>query len=214
MSEATTSTAPTSTTAMTSSAQADVPGLPFYEKSRLHLRDLLRKQQALQRNLANLEETIYRKETEYLEDTPSGNIILGFDGFVKGASVLGGGTAGRRGVEGDRSRGRGVDGVRLFSRSSVSYRPGGDGVVRSQTLYMYFRISTDPIGLNVGFTTGYGCLDARKLGSYAGLDVRRKGNGGWWKWECDAYECDCEGECVGYWSGKQEEESGWWWRGG
>lgn len=125
-------------------AQADVPGLPFYEKSRLHLRDLLRKQQALQRNLANLEETIYRKETEYLEDTPAGNIILGFDGFVKGASVLGGG-GGRRGVDGDRrgdSR-RGIDGVRLFSRSSVSYRPGGESVVSAiscqwQRGLMYF----------------------------------------------------------------------------
>lgn len=128
-SSATAQNLPTTTTTTSSSTQADVPGLPFYEKSRLHLRDLLRKQQALQRNLANLEETIYRKETEYLEDTPSGNIILGFDGFVKGASVLGGGgAAGRRGGEGDRGR-RGVDGVRLFSRSSVSYRAGGEGVV-------------------------------------------------------------------------------------
>lgn len=148
----------------------DVPGLPFYEKSRLHLRDLLRKQQTLQRNLANLEDTIYRKETEYLEDTPSGNIILGFDGFVKGA-VLGGGGGRRGGVEGDRSRAgdgraRGIDGVRLFSRSSVSFRPVVEGVVSNLLLStLRFRYTASELTNSTcvvsGFTARYWGLYAR-----------------------------------------------------
>lgn len=75
----------------------------------------MRKQQQLQRTLAHQEESIYKKETEYLEDTPQGNIILGFENYTKGSAL--GGAGGRRG-----GGGRGVsDGNRVFSRSSVSW---------------------------------------------------------------------------------------------
>ena len=101
---------------LTTNSATDVPGLPFYEKSRAHLRDLVRKQQQLQRTLANQEETIYKKETDYLEETPQGNIILGFENYTKGGNALAGG---RRGGQ------RIVEANRVFSRSSVSFAPGG-----------------------------------------------------------------------------------------
>lgn len=97
-------------------ANGDVPGQPYYEKTRRHLQELLRKKALISNNLANLEEQIYKKETEYLEETPSGNIITGFENYTKGTNTgLGG-----------RKRGNVVDGNRVFSRSSVSF--GGNGV--------------------------------------------------------------------------------------
>ena len=93
----------------------DIPGQPFYEKSRAHLKDLIRRKALLERNLANQEDAIFKKETEYLEDTPQGNIITGFEGYVKGSSQ----GAQRRGMQ------RVVESNRVFSRSSVSFQPGG-----------------------------------------------------------------------------------------
>src|SRR5205807_1245293 len=59
-----------------------------------------------------------KKETEYLEETPSGNIITGFESYTKGTTGgIGGGAAGGR-----SRRGGGVsEGNRVFSRSSVSF---------------------------------------------------------------------------------------------
>ncbi|KAE8441346.1 hypothetical protein EG329_005495 [Mollisiaceae sp. DMI_Dod_QoI] len=38
----------------------------------------------LERSLALQEETIYKRETDYLEETPGGNIITGFESYTKG----------------------------------------------------------------------------------------------------------------------------------
>jgi len=60
-----------------------------------------------------LDDAIYKKETEYLEDTSYGNILIGFDNYIKGSSstALGGGR-----------RKAGVDDTnRVFSRSSIRY---------------------------------------------------------------------------------------------
>jgi hypothetical protein len=102
--------------ATTGAPNGDIPGQPFYDKSRAHLKDLIRRKQALERNLANQEESIYKKETDYLEDTPHGNIITGFENYTKG----GGAQAGQR-----RGMQRAVESNRVFSRSSVSFGPGG-----------------------------------------------------------------------------------------
>lgn len=59
------------------------------------------------------EETIYQKETDYLESTPHGNIITGFDNYTKGTT----GAAAQR-----RKTGL-TDANRVFSRSSISYNP-------------------------------------------------------------------------------------------
>jgi chromatin modification-related protein EAF6 len=90
----------------------DIPGQPFYDKTRQHLKELLHKRRALERSLAQLEDNIFKKETEYLEETPSGNIITGFEAYTKGTGTAGGGARRRGGVS---------EGNRVFSRSSVSF---------------------------------------------------------------------------------------------
>ena len=70
------------------------------------------------------EETIVTKESDYLEATPSGNIVLGFDNYVKGANTA----AAQR-----RKTGL-ADQNRVFSRSSVSYNPAA-AAVRSFSLF-------------------------------------------------------------------------------
>jgi chromatin modification-related protein EAF6 len=60
---------------------------------------------------AATEDHILVKETEYLESTPSGNIITGFDNYTKGTTAA----AAQR-----RKTGL-ADQNRVFSRSSVSY---------------------------------------------------------------------------------------------
>lgn len=70
-----------------------------------------------------MEEGIVQKESAYLENTPSGNIITGFDNYMKGIS----GAAAQRRKTGP------MDQNRVFSRSSISYRPTV-GVCYSLTL--------------------------------------------------------------------------------
>jgi len=57
------------------------------------------------------EDSIYQKETEYLETTPAGNIVVGFDNYTKGS---GNAAAARRKTGLTETN-------RVFSRSSVSY---------------------------------------------------------------------------------------------
>ena len=57
------------------------------------------------------EQSIFQKETEYLENTPLGNIITGFDGYIKGGTS----------AAAQRKRTGLIDQNRVFSRSSISY---------------------------------------------------------------------------------------------
>ncbi|TAQ86530.1 hypothetical protein B7494_g5154 [Chlorociboria aeruginascens] len=70
----------------TNGTNGDVPGQPFYEKARVHLTKLLEKKRVLERTLAQQEDLIYKRETDYLEETPTGNIIIGFENYTKGGS--------------------------------------------------------------------------------------------------------------------------------
>ncbi len=97
-----------------STTGADVPGQPFYDKTRAHLKRLLTQRQLLEDQLRKQEDQILKKETDYLGDTPQGNIITGFEGYTKGSSV----------VPGQRRRGNVVEASRVFSRSSVSFNGG------------------------------------------------------------------------------------------
>jgi len=102
---------PTASTA----ANADQPGRPYYESLRNALRQTLDKKKKLDDALSKIEDDIFKNEGAYLEETAaSGNIVRGFDGWVKGVAV------GGRGGD-DRRRGRVRDEDRIFSRSSVSW---------------------------------------------------------------------------------------------
>ncbi|KAL9623958.1 MAG: hypothetical protein Q9160_001711 [Pyrenula sp. 1 TL-2023] len=106
----------------------DAPrGLPYYEKLRRDLRESITKKRLLDRNLNNIEESIYSLETKYLEETGgAGNIIKGFDNYIKGATVsTGGATAAAGTISGSALGGAGRrktlvnDQDRVFSRSST-----------------------------------------------------------------------------------------------
>jgi chromatin modification-related protein EAF6 len=66
----------------------------------------------------NLEDQILKHETTYLEETSAGNIIKGFDSYIKGTTAAttagGAGTATRR-------KAPVSDTDRIFSRSSASF---------------------------------------------------------------------------------------------
>lgn len=93
-------------------------GLPYYDETRRKLKELLEQKKRLERILALTEDDIYRKETEYLDETPQGNIINGFDGYAKGTGV---GGVGRGAGTGRKSAAvGGTD--RPFSGSSHSWK--------------------------------------------------------------------------------------------
>ncbi|KAI6797959.1 hypothetical protein KC361_g3581 [Hortaea werneckii] len=102
-------------------ANSDQPGRPYYESLRATLRQTLDKKRKLDEQLAAIEDQIFKTEGAYLEETAnSGNIIKGFDGWVKGVQV------GQKAVD-DRRRGRFKEDERLFSRSSVSWVKAQEG---------------------------------------------------------------------------------------
>ena len=107
---------PSTSNSTTATSTADQPGRPYYESLRANLRQTLDKKRKLDESLAALEDQIFKVEGAYLEETAaSGNIVRGFDGWVKGVQV------GGRGAVDDRRRGRVRDEDRVFSRSSVGF---------------------------------------------------------------------------------------------
>ncbi|KIW32955.1 uncharacterized protein PV07_04465 [Cladophialophora immunda] len=127
---------PGSGSAAKPTASSDRPGLPYYEKLRRDLRDTLQKKRLLDRNLAVIEDQIYRQETAYLEETAiAGNIVKGFDNYIKASAVSAaansaGGTVSGSAVGGGLGAGRRKavvnDTDRVFSKSSVSYMRDSD----------------------------------------------------------------------------------------
>lgn len=73
---------------------------------------------------AQVEDGIAQKESTYLESTPGGNIITGFDSYMKTTS----GAAAQRRKTGP------LDQNRVFSRSSISYRPNNNNIVSNAAL--------------------------------------------------------------------------------
>lgn len=61
---------------------------------------------------AAIEDTIYTKETEYLESTPNGNVLMGFEPLIKGGATA---------AAAQRRKVAPLELHRVFSRSSISY---------------------------------------------------------------------------------------------
>jgi len=88
-------------------------GMPYHDKVTQDLKAMLQKKRMLERTIAQLEDNIYKKETEYLEETPYGNILTGFDNYIKGSSNAAPGGGRRRAGISETDR--------VFSRSSIRY---------------------------------------------------------------------------------------------
>lgn len=101
-----------------SATVTDQPGRPYYESLRNTLKSTLAKKRQLDEQLQALEDNIYKMESSYLEETNgAGNIVRGFDGWVKGV-VVGGD---KKSVDDRKARVRVRDEDRIFSRSSMSW---------------------------------------------------------------------------------------------
>ncbi|CAI7607120.1 unnamed protein product [Penicillium discolor] len=156
---------PTSTTtgaaAPTAGATAGAPnapadqnaasrGLPYYEKLRRELRDTLQKKRLMDKSMAQLEDQIFRFEQSYLEETTAGNIIKGFDNYIKGSasgSSLGAAGLGLGGsMAGSRRKAQVTESDRVFSRSSASYMLDSPGPSSVQTTPSHAATPTSTTG--------------------------------------------------------------------
>ncbi|KAL0098143.1 histone acetyltransferase subunit NuA4-domain-containing protein [Phycomyces blakesleeanus] len=80
-----------------------------YEEAKLELQSLLARKKQVDTNLINLEDSIYRFEGSYLEDTQhNGNIIRGFEGYLSSRP--------------DKRKPKFTELDRLFSLSSSTYQ--------------------------------------------------------------------------------------------
>ncbi|KAI8965947.1 NuA4-domain-containing protein [Daldinia sp. FL1419] len=85
-------------------------GLSEYTKQRQNLKELLGKRKQQERQLAQLEQSIVDLEAKYLSNTRFGNIVKGFDNYIKGTSSAA-----------QRKQGELKDEDYIWSRSSISY---------------------------------------------------------------------------------------------
>lgn len=78
-----------------------------YEKMKKELKESLMKKRNIDKNLAMVEEQIYMLESAYIEEAQNGNIVKGFDNYMKSNQNK------RKAVITDQDR--------IFSMSSAAY---------------------------------------------------------------------------------------------
>ncbi|KAI2467740.1 NuA4-domain-containing protein [Annulohypoxylon bovei var. microspora] len=84
--------------------------LAEYNKQRQNLKELLTKRKQQDRQLAHLEQNIVDLEAKYLSNTRIGNIVKGFDNYIKGTSSAA-----------QRKQGELKEEDYIWSRSSISH---------------------------------------------------------------------------------------------
>ncbi|KAJ5396589.1 hypothetical protein N7509_004702 [Penicillium cosmopolitanum] len=130
---------------------ANSRGLPYYEKLRRDLRDTISKKRLMDKSMSQLEDQIFRFEQSYLEETTAGNIIKGFDNYIKGSAS--GSSLGASGLSlgsgaGGRRKAQVTESDRVFSRSSASYMVDSPGPASVQTTPSHAATPTSTPGPN------------------------------------------------------------------
>ncbi|PHH64188.1 hypothetical protein CDD81_4935 [Ophiocordyceps australis] len=115
-----------------------------YKKAQARVRELVERRRQQERRLAQIEETIALKETQYLESTPAGNIITGFDNYMKGAS----------GAAAQRRKTGSLEQNRVFTRSSISYKPNSGDSTPGSTPASHTPTPTTASFKDTGSVTG------------------------------------------------------------
>ncbi|KAJ5153385.1 uncharacterized protein N7482_009863 [Penicillium canariense] len=157
-------------------------GLPYYEKLRRELRDTIQKKRLMDKSMAQLEDQIFRFEQTYLEETTAGNIIKGFDNYIKGSSS--GSSLGASGLSlgsglGGRRKAQVTESDRVFSRSSASYMMDSPGPSSAQTTPSHAATPTSTAGGNAPSNKSNGGESgtASKAGGSSSKNKKKVGGG-------------------------------------
>ena len=93
-------------------AAAPPPTIAYYDQIRRELREMISRKKSIDRSLSSIEDQIYKFEGSYLLETrENGNIVKGFDGYLKGQYARGTG----------RRNDLNMDADRIFTQSSGTY---------------------------------------------------------------------------------------------
>ncbi|KAH1486595.1 hypothetical protein LV164_002728 [Aspergillus fumigatus] len=181
----TTGNANANTSTTTTDSDSGNRGLPYYEKLRRDLRDALQKKRLMDKSMAQLEDQIYRFEQSYLEETTAGNIIKGFDNYIKGSGsstglgasgiALAGGMGGAA-----RRKSQVTDADRVFSRSSASFMRDSPAPSSVQTTPSHAPTPTSTYNGSNGKPNGEGTSSAAasvKGSSSSSSKNKKKANG-------------------------------------
>ena len=112
-----------SSTQANNSSDDSTRGRPYYEKLRRDLKQSLEEKRRLDLISIQTEERIVKLEAAYLEETAhAGNIVKGFDNYIKAsASATAGGVGSGGGGTATRKRMGVTDSDKIFSKSSTNW---------------------------------------------------------------------------------------------